>query len=472
MRSGGPGLHRHDEFDDCVECHVEHQGRDYDLVHWPAGKDQFEHDRTGYGLEGGHARQDCRACHKAAHMADPGALRAAGKDPDRTFLGLDPACTTCHKDPHGAQFTRDCTTCHDTGTWKSAPLFDHAGTRYPLTGRHAAVTCAQCHVATGSDRPVVYAGIAHDACTACHRDPHAGALGPSCTDCHTTESWRQVRGGAFDHNRTKYPLRGRHAAVTCSACHGERGPRPAFANCTDCHRYDHRRPGSARADWTACEDCHTVEGFQPARFTVAAHDTTAFPLRGAHRAISCEPCHRPVAQADRARPSRVVLDPAAATCTACHADPHRWAGDGSPVCTTCHGEDSWRTVGFDHASTRFPLAGRHTDATCAGCHLAAAEGPLGFGGGTRTCVECHKDVHEGTMTLGADCAQCHDTIDWLAEKFDHDQDSLFKLAGAHAAVACRACHQAGEDGAMRVFRPLPSECVACHPVVPGPKENP
>ncbi len=74
---------------------------------------------------------------------------------------------------------------------------------------------------------------------------------------------------------------------------------------------------------------------------------------------------------------------------------------------------------------------------------------------------------------GVDCARCHDTVDWLAEKFDHDRDSRFSLAGAHAKVACRACHKAPAGEPLTVFRPLATECVACHAVVPPqPKETP
>jgi hypothetical protein len=37
-----------------------------------------------------------------------------------------------------------------------------------------------------------------------------------CALCHTTESWR---GARFAHDRTGFPLRGRHAEVTCQDCH-------------------------------------------------------------------------------------------------------------------------------------------------------------------------------------------------------------------------------------------------------------
>jgi hypothetical protein len=71
------------------------------------------------------------------------------------------------------------------------------------------------------------------------------------------------------------------------------------------------------------------------------------------------------------------------------------------------------------------------------------------------------------VTGSVDCARCHVTVDWLAENFDHDRDSRFALRGAHAKVACRACHVAPAGEPVLVFRPLESECAACHPVLPA-----
>lgn len=472
MQDGGTGLHGGAPYSRCVDCHVEHQGRDYELVHWPSGQAGFDHGATGYGLEGAHARTDCRGCHRSDHVADPASLLEAGKNLDRTFLGLGTACLSCHADPHAGQFAGGCTSCHDTGTWKPAPLFDHARTPFPLTGLHEPLACAKCHEPASVGAPVVYAGRPHAACTDCHTDPHAGALGPDCASCHTTAGWKQVLGGSFDHAATRYPLEGRHTAVTCAQCHGSRGPRPAFARCADCHTYDHgRSPGTA--DYGACEQCHAVEGFRPANFAMARHDSTDFPLRGAHLATPCAACHLTSASS-----GRVVLDPGAAACTDCHRDPHTWAQAAPPTCTACHGDESWRSPVFDHAATAFPLTGRHTAAACAACHAPNDGQKLHFGGESRQCAGCHRDVHEGTMTRvegeppAGDCARCHGTTDWLAENFVHDRDSRFALAGAHAGVTCRACHAGEEGAAVLIFRPLATECAACHPTLPFVEERP
>jgi hypothetical protein len=61
--------------------------------------------------------------------------------------------------------------------------------------------------------------------------------------------------------------------------------------------------------------------------------------------------------------------------------------------------------------------------------------------------------------LALECATCHRAEGWtpvrLAKGFNHGRLG-FPLIGAHAAIACRSCHQ-GLD-----FRGTPSTCSACH----------
>ena len=90
--------------------------------------------------------------------------------------------------------------------------------------------------------------------------PH-GNLSIPCQNCHTPEAWKPIRAvPEFDHNQTKYPLRGMHVSVACTECH----VRPVFTNvgqrCQDCHADTHKRQLGAD-----CEQCHTVNGFSPAR---------------------------------------------------------------------------------------------------------------------------------------------------------------------------------------------------------------
>ena len=89
------------------------------------------------------------------------------------------------------------------------------------------------------------------------RSPH-GNLNIPCQNCHTALGWKPIRAvPEFDHNQTRYPLRGMHQSVTCTQCH----TKPVFSNvgtqCADCHADIHKRQFGA-----GCEQCHTVKGWQ------------------------------------------------------------------------------------------------------------------------------------------------------------------------------------------------------------------
>jgi hypothetical protein len=498
QRSGGKGLHRDAAHALCADCHTEHQGTDYDLVHWRGGRDKFDHRETAWELTGGHAKLDCRKCHNAKLVSDPAALRARGKDPDRTFLGLPTECLACHGDHHRGQLqtagaVRACTACHDTARWKPVTSFDHQKTVFPLTGRHLKVDCAKCHPALpadANDRGLAptpkFTPVAHAACSDCHKDPHVGQLGPDCTKCHATEGWKRISGAGFDHTKTRFPLVGRHGGVACADCHGQGRQKPAFAACKDCHRDAHNAAGLKRPDLLTCETCHTVEGYAPARYGLEKHAKSAYPLRGAHQAVPCLLCHKPLPEAaGRQGPyARAVdLKPAAARCVDCHRDPHegqvdRFAADpAAGACVVCHNETTWRRVAFDHNRSEFKLEGRHAKVACTACHKAVVakaekkKKTLLFKVEARHCGACHLDVHKGQFadrpvqgTQIPDCARCHVATDWLAEKFDHEKDSRFPLRGGHEKVACAKCHLpiAADNPRLLHYKPLPSECKACH----------
>jgi len=508
QRTAGKGLHSRAEYARCADCHTEHHGADHELVHWQGGPQKFDHRHAGWELTGAHAKLACRKCHNAGKVSDAAALRARRKDPDRTYLGLPATCAGCHGDHHRGQFkdgavARACTACHTTTAWKPATGFDHAKSSFPLTGRHRQVDCAKCHAALpaepGDDeRPPTarYAPVAHAACTDCHRDPHAGQLGPDCAKCHVTDGWKQVLGGGFDHSRTKYPLTGLHLKVACAECHGGGRQKPAFAACKDCHRDAHGAAARGRPQWLACESCHTVDGFTPARYGLEQHAKSAYPLRGAHLAVPCLLCHKPAAEAaGRPAPySRAAdLQPAAARCADCHRDPHqgqgdRFAGDPSAdACAVCHDVAGWRRVAFDHDRAEWRLDGRHAKVACVACHkpVAAANGKAGartvpFKLAEKHCGACHRDVHGGQFadkpapgTTAADCARCHVTRDWLAEKFDHEKDSRFPLRGGHEKVACGKCHLPidATRPLLLHYKGLPVECRACHVNPPVPQKG-
>ena len=127
----------------CRACHSEHNGLPYRLVRWPGNvpKEQFDHRSTGYTLEGAHTRQRCEACHRSELVLDAAVRADTSLSTRRTYLGASTACASCHLDEHRGRVSRQCQDCHTQTEWKPAPRFDHATTRFPLTGRHADAKC-------------------------------------------------------------------------------------------------------------------------------------------------------------------------------------------------------------------------------------------------------------------------------------------------------------------------------------------
>jgi hypothetical protein len=462
--AAGKGLHARAEYRECKTCHVEHQGVEYDLVWWgKAGRAAFDHAQTGHALAGKHRTLSCEQCHK-----------------QRTFLGTVTDCASCHKDEHRGQFAgRACSSCHSEQAWKPAGGFDHAKTTWPLTGRHAAVTCERCHASRKPDPATpgatyrAFRAVAGRECASCHEDTHKGRFGTSCATCHTTAGWRGAGAPkGFDHQKTSYPLAGRHGAVACDRCHVPGRPlRLKHDACTDCHADAHAGQLAKRADGGRCESCHDVNGFRPARYSIEDHAKSAFPLAGAHLAVACDQCHKP--RTAGTGKAAVPLRLAPARCADCHKDPHRgevvrFVAAGG--CESCHRVESWREISFDHSRTKYPLSGRHARVACAPCHRrpeAAGEAhPLRFAGAPQSCDGCHRDPHRGQFVrAGAvSCERCHTTEDLKASRFDHSRDAAYRLDGAHARLACSACHRPQtRDGATFVrYKPLPNTCRGCH----------
>jgi hypothetical protein len=456
------GRYKDLKFNDCGDCHDSphtdafQSGRACSSCHatvsWGEGASVgFNHAKTRFPLDGAHQRAACSACHRGGRY--------------RTLSGA--TCETCHKDPHQGQFKQEgrvCTDCHDTSAWRPAPQFDHALTRYPLTGGHTRAACAKCHP---DGR---YVGTA-TACSGagCHQDPHRGEMGSDCGRCHTQVAWSET---LFQHGGTKFPLTGNHTRTACGRCHGTGGT-ARFVHldpaCGACHADPHhgqfrnRYPeppsdservpslpatpadslafaASAGSDSgggrTGCASCHTPAGWIPSTYD---HQKSAFLLTGKHAGVACARCHKEGVFADTAK-----------ECSACHSDPHGGQFAGLP-CAECHSPAAWDEARFDHRGTLFVLTGRHAKLPCAACHAGGR-----FRGLSPRCADCHEDAH--LQALGADCGRCHTPESWVPSTFEHGID-LFPQWGAHQAVDCASCHR--DEVTWQVDAP-PRECIDCH----------
>jgi len=464
----------------CIRCHSEHNGEEFQIVKWNPTPGAFDHTKTGFVLDGKHAGLTCKNCHNIQKM--PPAERASlfVKDFNRTWLGLSKSCTSCHEDKHKGQLGSNCLQCHNTTDWTKTTQFDHSKTRYPLTGAHLQVSCQACHK-PGPDGQPQYAGIKFAGCNDCHRDPHKGEFKDrSCESCHNTVDWRKtgfIRG--FDHSKTQFPLLGKHRDVSCVACHksGDFKAVLAFQVCADCHKTDDPHAGqfATRKDGGKCETCHTVEGWKPSTFTVAAHDSTNFPLREKHALVECGKCHIPAGR-------NTIYKVKFSRCNDCHKDIHNTQFAGAPYlnrCEQCHSETTFKPSTFTiarHQKINFTLTGSHIAVPCIDCHkpLAGSTTVLYHFPGM-SCTTCHEDPHHGEFAARiakvnaagkpGGCESCHSTKAWndLAG-FDHATTS-FPLLGTHRAVACIDCHKPPnlEQTMLHVsFKEAPSQCEDCH----------
>jgi len=430
----------------CASCHSDvHKGElgtDCARCHTPRSfLDQRElrrmHELTRFPLRGAHAAARCDACHSPA---------TSGQS---QYMGRPTTCFGCHaadyrqaKSPDHAvaQFPQDCTACHGNSSWQGAQ-FDHAVTRFPLTGAHRAVACSSCH----ADQ--IYRGKPM-ACASCHQatfaattsPPHASAGFPnSCEICHTTSAWTP---GTFSHATTPFPLVGAHAAAVCSACHADGVYRGKPTICFSCHQKDYNAvtlpPHASLGYSTVCTDCHTsMTTWQGGVFN---HQTFAFPLTGAHLAVSCLGCH-----ADN------VFKGKSTACASCHQTsyaattnpPHAAAGFPA-TCETCHTTSSWLTATFSHAATRFPLTGAHLTVACSSCHSDGV-----YHGKTMVCSGCHLATYGATTNpshsaagFPTNCESCHTTTTWLGATFNHDASFFPIYSGTHRGrwSVCADCH--------------------------------
>jgi len=384
-----------------------------------AGHAKYEADCDRCHLPFSRDKQDtlCHDCHEAV------AADIAGKQGYHGRAGVQRTdCRHCHTDHKG----RDADVIQ-----LGIETFDHDITDYPLRGAHASTRCSLCHLQEKKYRD------APATCAACHEqdDVHKGGLGDKCTDCHTEGSWKRQE---FDHDKTEFMLREKHAELECNSCHVGRQYKETTQECYGCHRLNDVHAG--RYD-QACGDCHNERDWKQARFD--HHRETGYALLGKHHRTKCDVCHT----------GRLYGEKLDTKCIACHRDDDKHGGRYGRRCGSCHSQDDWDETRFNHdTKTEFPLRGKHEQASCTACHRSEVHGEKLDTG----CIGCHAvdDVHAGQ--LGKQCADCHDEDGWGGRiRFIHDM-AKFPLIGLHAAVPCEECHiSAG-------FSTAASSCNDCH----------
>jgi hypothetical protein len=401
---------------------------------------------------------------------------------------------------------------------RSQNLFEQLVMPGPVVNGHAKLEkeCGNCHEPFSRKSQMRL-------CLTCHKEIAADrstgkgfhgrqldATKNECTHCHADHKGRdadivQLDRETFNHLLTNFELRDAHKAVPCVGCHAPTIKfRDAPGRCFDCHKA--KDPHKGRLG-EKCNDCHNEAAWRQVK--PFDHNTTKFPLLGAHKAVACAACHigerykgigtlcvdchqiqdvhtgrygpkcetchdqnkwKPAhfdhdkatkyplrggharVKCDGCHTGDLYRDKLATSCVSCHQKDDRHKGKLGSRCEQCHSETSWRKTSFDHDLTRFPLIGRHAVVPCEECHRS-----LLFKGTPLNCESCHRDRHhEGR--LGPSCALCHNPNSWARWRFDHDTQTRYPLTGAHRNLNCHACH-----AAKNVAKPtLPMDCVSCH----------
>ena len=298
------------KFDD---VHKREKGKKCEKCHNPRGwrSLKFDHDKeTKFPLKGRHKKLQCGDCHK--------------KDPYE--FKIKKVCYTCHKadDHHAGRFGKKCDKCHGFKKWDKVKFKHDVDTKFKLKGGHKKIKCEACHTRNA------YEHETDKACYSCHKkdDVHKRQQGKACDDCHNESSWRKKV--IFDHDLTKFPLLGLHAALACEECHLSNQYKDVGRKCIDCHKKDDEHTGRLGPD---CQVCHNPNSWRVWSFD---HDRqTNFKLDGKHRKLHCHDCHKiPVSN----------MKNQLGACNDCHAADDIHNGQFGRDCARCHSTKTFKNA--------------------------------------------------------------------------------------------------------------------------------
>ncbi len=352
--------------------------------------------------------------------------------------------------PHGKNFDIDCSSCHQTESWKvdvSKVQFDHSKTKFKLVGQHQVVDCKSCHTT------LIFSQAKTD-CFSCHEDIHQATVGFDCANCHTPTSWI-VKDIIGIHQNSRFPLVGAHKFADCAQCH-QAYSQLRFdvlsVDCYSCHAQDYnsaQSPNHLTANFSKdCQECHNISSLT---WSASNVNHSFFPLVGGHALPSCYSCH-----------NQGTFEGLTTECYSCHrsnyeatTNPNHISAGLPTTCDICHSISGWSPAQFNHNLTQFPLTGQHINVNCVDCHKT------GYTGTPADCYSCHRSNYEATTDpnhistgLPTTCDLCHSTSGWSPAQFNHNL-TQFPLTGQHINVNCVDCHKTGYTG-------TPADCYSCH----------
>jgi hypothetical protein len=261
--------------------------------------------------------------------------------------------------------------------------------------------------------------------------PHGDFEG-DCTTCHGDDGWTPpVIDPGFRKNEHPFPLKQAHSLPDCKACHRSLDFTQADAACIDCHQDPHR--GELGID---CARCHVPRTFIDRTRMQREHQRTRFPLRGSHRALDCEDCHR------LTPPGSLQWVNTPVECVDCHrqayvttSEPDHQDSGFPETCDRCHAPTIWEAARFDHSLTSAP---------CETCHLSD--------------YQATDDPDHQSAGFPTGCELCHRPTRWDDASFDHDGPYFPIYSGRHRNRwdACSTCHTNPSNYSEFT-------CFSCHP---------
>jgi len=424
-----------------------------------------------HALRSGITNDNCIDCHK-----DIGARVSAKKGYHSTVSSKK--CFSCHTDHKGKNFKLI--------DWNEK-RFDHSKAGYALKGKHKSTACSKCHTTKTKAGRRSFLG-AKTNCVDCHKkdDKHKGTLGKACEQCHTEKNWKDLK---FNHNTTKYKLKGKHTKVKCESCHANKKKGDfkvaKFDTCSASGCHDNRKRGGLthRKQFTGkkCESCHTVNGWKPSLFKHNNPNYKGYKLKGKHARLACKKCHtaRPGSKVVRFKP----ISTKSCSGKGCHDTRARGNIHGRQFkgkqCNDCHTVNGWKSVRSIHDDPNYKgykLKGRHSKVSCNKCHrkdpLTKRTVYKPIDSTTCNTAQCHgrgkSSKTHGRQFKGESCENCHKVEGWKPSTFRHNKKTYkgFKLTGLHARTACSKCHTKGYDGKTK-YKPIASKSCdssGCHDI--------
>jgi len=430
---GGFGSHA-DFHSDCSQCHAPFQGV---------------------------IAERCENCHK-----DISQERLVGTGLHSRFE-MAGQCAKCHLDHRGQDFDLVMTALTE---------FDHAVTRFSLNKHHQdyseeSLLCTGCHI---SETDFV---LSADSCVDCHQahDPdfiftHTNAFGHDCLKCH--DGIDTLANYTIEDHADKFVLTGHHAETLCENCHIDGVFDATPDQCEGCHSEPNTHAGLFGTD---CGECHSAEGWIPAKLDGRLFDhtrDTRFSL--IHHTknydqdpFTCHTCH-----------VGNQFEFIETQCVDCHATVqadfmNNHIAQFGPACLNCH-DGRGELTNFDHNQV-WPLVGQHLTAECTSCHIDQV-----FSGTPRECVACHVEPQIHFGLFGTECDICHTAEAWApaqltrhAFPLDHGNTGEVPCATCHPATyvdyTCYGCHdhiQAEIEAEHReegIVAPELFACFQCHP---------